>query len=430
MLNKLIQQSLIWRVYYLLTAILLNVVYARVLQAGTMGVIYYLTANFTLFLLLVSMSMESAFTFHASGNLIDSNQLASFGILWSVFISILLFFFLGYYFSHVEKNIPLNKEKYVQYGLCFIVGMFLINCTTALFYAKRNFFLPNFLLGLLNLLAIVLLIAEKRFLGNSFFFETFFFAIPLVEGIILLIVLAIMNNTFIHFSLPTPAQLHILFRYSMMAALANITFFFVCRIDYWFVKYNCTANDLGNYTQASKLGQLFLLVPQVISSALFSQTASGELQKDVSETMVRLFRILLQVFMAAIILIVLTGSWAFPYIFGETFNQVQISLLFLMPGLLCLSILSLLSAFLGGKGNVLLNVKGSLYGLIVVISLNFLAAKHYSIYFAAIISSIGYATCFLYSFYHFASIIKFKRNEWWHFEKADWLWVKKVLINK
>ena len=58
-------------------------------------------------------------------------------------------------------------------------------------------------------------------------------------------------------------------RYSLVALLANGIYFLVNRIDYWFVQYYCTAKDLGNYIQASKLGQMMLILPSILGSTLF-----------------------------------------------------------------------------------------------------------------------------------------------------------------
>ena len=55
---------------------------------------------------------------------------------------------------------------------------------------------------------------------------------------------------------PCPPILKIVIRYSLFALMANLIYFLVNRIDYWFVEHYCSAEDLGNYIQASKLAQM------------------------------------------------------------------------------------------------------------------------------------------------------------------------------
>lgn len=428
--NKLLQQSLIWRGFYLITALLLNVVLSRFLQAGGIGYIFYLANSFSLILLIASISMESAFTFYASAKIIDPNKLANFAVVWITLISIVLGFFFIYYFRYFEKGSPLTAHKYLQYALFFIAGTLLINFFTALFYAQRNFFLPNLLLGVTNIALILFLIIEKMAHASETLFADSFFYSTILQGIVLLFVFVIANKSFQNICFPDKKELSMLFRYSMVAVTANVIFFFVYRIDYWFVKYYCSPDDLGNYIQASKLGQMLLIVPQVISSAMFSQTASGKLHEDVSEAIVKLFRLLIQIYLFVTLIIALTGYWLFPFVFGESFTKIQIPLLLLLPGLLCLSALSLLSAYFGGMGKMQLNLKGSLYGLIAVIICSLLFAKYYSIYVAACISTLGYTVSFIYSLQQFRKTNPLPWKHLWQMERTDWVWGIKMITKK
>ena len=74
---------------------------------------------------------------------------------------------------------------------------------------------------------------------------------------------------------------------------ANIVFFLVYRVDYLFVNASpvCTAADLGNYIQVSKLGQLLLIIPQIIASVIFPRTASGIERKELNNTLMIMARL-------------------------------------------------------------------------------------------------------------------------------------------
>ncbi|MEJ7681191.1 MAG: oligosaccharide flippase family protein [Segetibacter sp.] len=75
--------------------------------------------------------------------------------------------------------------------------------------------------------------------------------------------------------MPAFINIRLLIRYALVALAANVIFFLVYRVDYWFVKKYCTLQELGNYIQVSKLGQMLLIIPTIISSVVLPQTAGG-----------------------------------------------------------------------------------------------------------------------------------------------------------
>lgn len=426
--DKLLQQSLIWRGFYFATSLLLNIILSRYLGASGIGFIYYLANFFSLILLIASISFESGFTYFASGDIIKPNKLAGFGIIWILLISIVLIFFFRFWFLHFEDNSPIDQFKYCRYAIFFIAGVLMNNFYTALFQSQRNFFLPNFLTGLMNIVFIGILLVEKIYNYSLSEITDSFFIFILINGTIIAITYFIRNKIFTFFSFISYDELKILFQYSLVALCTNVIFFLVYRIDYWFVKYNCSANDLGNYIQASKIGQLIFVIPQVIAAAMFPQTASGKFQEDVGDSIIKLFRIFVQFFIGLMIFVLIGGKWIFVFVFGQSFDKMQSPLLILLPGILCLSVLSLLSAYFAGKGNLKLNLKGAIYGLIVVILGNLLLLKFYSIEMAAIVSTIGYAVNFGYSFYKFLQTNKLEFVKLWQWKKSDWLWLKQMLF--
>lgn len=374
--------------------------------------------------------MESGFTYFAAGNLINPNKLAGFGVIWILIISVVLIFFFHFWFLNFENDLSIDVFKYVWYAVVFIAGVLLNNFYTALFQAQRNFFLPNFLSGLMNIVFVIILFAEKINSYSLSVIRDSFFIFILISGVVIAITYFIKNKISVLFSFMNSHELKILFRYSLIALFANVIFFLVYRIDYWFVKYNCSAVDLGNYIQASKIGQLIFVIPQVIAAAMFPQTASGKLHVDVSNTIIKLFRIFFQVFIVLIVFVLLTGNWIFILVFGQSFDKMHLPLLILLPGILCLSVLSLLSAYFAGKGNVKLNLKGAVYALIIVVLGNLLLLKFYSIEIAAMVSTVGYAVNFIYSFYHFVKTNKIEFIQFFQWRMSDWSWLKQMLFNK
>jgi len=279
------------------------------------------------------------------------------------------------------------------------------------------------------LLIIIILLNPKSYniVVNSYFYSI------LTQGILLAIAFIYLNKSFQLISLPDKSSLKLLLNYSLVALTSNVIFFFVYRIDYWFVKYNvesCTPDDLGNYIQASKLGQMMLIVPQIFASVIFPHTASGASKNNITESIHIFFRIFLQVLIVALIVVSIIGNWLFPAVFGITFNKMTMPVLLLLPGIFSLSVLCLLSAYFGGVGKVKINVIGGVYALIIVIIGNLIFIPLYGIIGAAIVSSIGYSVNLVYSFYHFFKDNPTSIKTLFIFKRSDWVWVKKMLFHK
>jgi O-antigen/teichoic acid export membrane protein len=433
--EKLLQQSLLWRGFYFITLLLVNVILSRFLQADGAGWIYYITNFFSLILLVASLSMESGYTFFSSNNTISKHKLAWFSLLWTLMVALLTFLLVGYYFFKIKHLSADISNQYILYSITYICGILLMNFFTVLFYAQSNFFLPNLIMGILNLglCAFIYFTATDINVYNKI--VDAYFIVMLLQGIILALAFIVKNKSYSYtsFSLPNKNEVQQLLKYSLVALAGNLVFFFVYRIDYWFVRYNtnsCSAEDLGNYIQASKMGQLLLVIPQIMASAIFPQTASGAMRSNVNKSIVVLFRIFLIVFIVAILFVAFLGNWLFPFVFGNSFNNVTIPLILLLPGIFGIAVLVLLSAYFSGKGKVSINVKGAALALIVVVIGDVIFIPTYGIYAAALVSAVAYLVNLSYALWHFFRDYKLTFLQLFSFSKQDWFWAKNMLFNK
>lgn len=431
--EKLLQQSLVWRGLYFVTLLLVNIVLSRSLQADGTGWIYYLTNFFSFILLVASLSMESGYTFYASGKVISHHKLVWFSLIWTTIITTIAAIGVGIYFNTIKNNSTNFTDNYIFYAATYIAGILLINFFMVLFYAQKNYLVPNIILSVINVvLIVIILLANKHSNAYNIVVNNYFLSI-LLQGILLGIAFIIINKSYLHIALPNKNELSLLLKYSLIALASNVIFFFVYRIDYWFVRYNtasCTPTDLGNYIQASKLGQMVLIVPQIFASVIFPQTASGILRENITNAILIFFRVFLQVMVVGMLIVSAIGYWFFPAVFGATFNNMTMPVLLLLPGIFSLAVLCLLSAYFAGKGKVKINVYGGVFALIVVIIGDIIFIPIWGINAAAAVSTVGYTVNLLYALYHFFKDYKFKLSVLYAFNKADWQWVKNMLFHK
>ncbi len=428
-LNKLLQQSLLWRGFCFLTLLIVNVLLSRFLHSDGGGRIYYLTNFFSLILLLASLSMESGYTYYASSLKIDQHKLAWFSILWTVIVGMIVALLVNTFFYKISEPNNFRKEDYLLYSLEYICGILLMNFFSVLFFAQKNYFLPNLLISIINiLLSVLVIVASKTALSPSIVIHSYFLSV-LLDGIAIAVAFIWINKSYRTISLPSTSEFKTLIRYSILALAGNFIFFLVYRIDFWFVEHYRTQTELGNYIQASKLGQMLLIIPQILASVVFPQTAEGLNEANIKQNILTLSRLLMQFFLILMILAYFFGKFVFVQIFGSTFFSMHLPFLLLLPGILSLAILTLFSAYFGGSNRVKVNVIGASVALVFMVAGNYFFTFKYGMIAAAIISSICYSINLFYSLYVFLRTdTSFSILDFFRWQKADYLWVKQLLI--
>lgn len=394
--HRLLVQSVLWRGIYFFTILVLNVVLSRYLKASGAGWVYYLTNWFSLILLVASFSMESSVTYYASNKKIQDNKLVWMSMVWTVFVCALVFVLVNIYFGEIRNEDAITKNQYVFFALTYIAGILLLNFFASMFYAQRNFFLPNIIMIVLNILLIIFLIFCNQWGFDLYSSMNVYFTFFLVVGVSLFFAYSIKHNSWSNFSLPSISEHKLLFRYAFLALAANIVFFLVYRADYWFVRHSPVSSkdgyDLGNYIQVSKHGQMLLILPQIIASAVFPQTASEIDRQNVRDTLALLSRGFAVLYIIIIAVVAAIGGWLFPFVYGETFDRMYWPTLLILPGIWALSVMVLLAAYFSGKGNVKINIYGGILSVIIVLVGNYFLTFRYGMIAAAFISSIAYCS--------------------------------------
>ncbi len=426
--QKQIAQSLVWRGSYFATILVMNIFLSRYFEAGNAGWIYYLSNNFSFLLILVGLTIENGVNYYASKQEINHHRLAWFSIVWTILVAVLVFIGLWFYFGRFKDTSFLTRSQYLYYAICYIAGIQLTNFFTVLFYAHKNFFLPNFLMVLLNILVILIIPKQVGIAHtNAGFIIKLYFGFFVITGLVLAVAFIIKNKSWQVIELPSFRQLQQLLKYALMALSANIIFFLVYRVDYWFVQKLCSAEALGNYIQVSKLAQMLLIIPTIISSVVFPHTAGGMHLAEMKDNIMRIGRITTVVYVVLIIVIAILGNWMFPFVFGKTYNLMYAPILLLLPGIWALSNLFILSAYFGGTNQVRVNIKGAALGLLVIILGDFLFIKKYGIQAAAVVSTLGYFVNFLYSFHNMKKEHQVSITEYWMLNKEDIKWLRATI---
>jgi O-antigen/teichoic acid export membrane protein len=408
----------------------LNIAIARALGASESSTIFYLSNLFSLLVLIGGMSLENAFIYYTSNKTIATAKMIWFGLVWIICISLLTGAVAFIYFHFVEPIKLFQRDIIVLWAVIFTAGTLFINFYSGLFYATGDFKTPNIITAILNLLLAVIISLSVYFVTDTDILLSRYFYLFLIQGIIVFLVFILTKKQYWQPQLPSSKENTMLLHYATKALVANIVFFLVYRVDYWLIINKCSAADAGNYMQASRFAQLLWLIPQMLATAVFPRTAEGINETEIRNVIMRFARVFILIYVLISVLLVVAGNLLFTHLLGGSFNKVSVLMLLLMPGVIALSILCLLSAYFAGINKVAVNVKGAFAGLAAVIILSSLAWHYYTIYVAALISSVSYCVCFIYAFSIFSKQHKIVFKKLMIFSKADWQFIINFITNK
>ena len=394
---RLVLNHILWRGLYFFSILLLNICIARFFAAEKSGQIFFIFNNLALVLLIASLCLESGSTYYiASGNLAAS-QMAGFCLIWSAAASLIAFsvWWLVLYFL---DSAFLTRTGFLLSSFLFILGVLLTTYFTALFYAKKKFAPPNKILSLVNTLLILLLIIGKNYPFVKSHFVQIYFSSFFLQGLLIMIVFFINESASGRLIMPASPLLKKVFQYSLAALMANLIYFLVNRIDYWFVQYYCSAKDLGNYIQASKLAQMFFILPGIIGSTLFPIFSSLKKSENTAE-LTAVTRVLFLINGVICFLILCVGWYIIPMVFGASFNNTYLLFVLLIPGILCVTMIYPMTSWFSANKRIGINIRGSLLALTVICTGDLLALPHYGVTTASIVSSAGFFSYYCFTVY-------------------------------
>jgi O-antigen/teichoic acid export membrane protein len=422
--------NIVWRGLYLGTNFIINIYLAQLFGAGDNGVLNMFINNAALLILVTGVSLEAGLNYFGAAKIISQHILLRICLAWSVMAAVISALIVPVMDGGLHTFFT---GHYLYYFLVFsyLAGYFLINNLVAMFYAEQDYKLPNVIMITGNILFLLFLTGVLLFAAdvNKIWVLKLYLLLFFVQGICLAVVyykkLPAGASFFFQWTLVAT-----LLQYIALAAVNNLIFFLVYRIDYWFVEKYCTADELGNYIQASKLGQMFLIFPTIIASTVFSRVASASHEKIDNHIPV-LSRMVLLVNVAGILFIALTGYWLFPWLYGKSFGLIYPVFLLLAPGILSLSVSRLTSAYFGGSSALRVNFKGNLIALVLITAGDVWLIPRFGIWVAAIISSVGYMCFAAYSLYQFCKTTRMPVAGFFIAKMSDIRYLRQLLqINK
>lgn len=426
--TKALQHTIGWKALNTLFTFCINLLLVRIMGADYSGVFFYAVALYALFTIVLSGSLEAGITYYGSANINNIKILSVFILPWLLLQAIVCWIVL-----HVS-----GFEVDQQAAFIYIIANLIISYFSALYYAQKRFAALNIILCLVNLLVMIALVAlylvpdialwgrhsivvteqTQVFIKQSYLAAKIFFGGFALQAVVLLIVFfrGIKEKV-------TPLQLSAglvkkLLTYSLVAFVSNIIFFLVTRVDYYFVNEYCNQVALSNYVQVSKMGQLLVLLPTMMAAVIFPYSAGNDDQDYLKKTKA-LCRLMGLIFIPVIVGSVAFGYWLFPLLFGTGFTAMYGAFLLYLPGFYALSLVTILAAYLAGKGKLKVNLTASFIALVIVIAGDILLIPVAGINAAAAVSSLAYISCLAYQLITYKTVFQCRLLDFFYFKRDD-----------
>jgi O-antigen/teichoic acid export membrane protein len=174
--------------------------------------------------------------------------------------------------------------------------------------------------------------------------------------------------------------------YGLQAYVAIVVSFFVIRLDLLLVNGYLGAREAGLYSVAATIADGMLVLPMVVALNLFPRVARSETHEQTAEV----FRSM-AVLYGAVCLATIPLAQAIPLVFGDGFDG-SISLYYwLLPGVYCLGLLTILAHHFAGRGYPREAAAIWFVGLALNVAINVVFLPGRGAWVASLASSIAYA---------------------------------------
>lgn len=405
-LANIMASSSIYRILNIAATFVLTILMSRLMDTGGYGLFTLIIVNITVYNLVSGLGCEAGITYHGAVRTLNTGKLVS------IILIILLFQLSLYFIIDFSYHTFYHRRLFNMHYSWPVVLMFLNIAVTdkynALFYSNHQYVLYNKVIFFLSMIFIAVF-------GWLFFFYPHFdteiyLQVYAFIGVIQVVTLIWIYHKTTHqkfaFTFPLNREWKLFFTYSLITVVTNFIQFLAYRIDYWMISYYFSGNkQLGIYSVAVKLVQLFWLLPVLFGGILFPGTAGQQREFNIPK-MLSLIRVMNTLNVIAAVASFFIISWAIPVFFGREYADGISPFRWLLPGILLFCNTTVLAAYFAGINRIRINLRGSIFCFLVILIFDFLLIPKYGINGAALASSVGYGLTGIYYVYRFIKIVK------------------------
>lgn len=358
------------------------------------------------------LGFDASFAYYAKDERFKSGIITS---IWFflVLVSLLLGFFFYLYYLNSYDDVDPNIPVFVVIIIAALVTLFISRTLLMALLVGENRIRLHSVLSILeavSALSIVLVLMPFLNLSAEIVLLAMFITMILVNFILILKCVRTIAR-------PNYQLTYIAFRYGVKSWLNNVLNQLIYRSDLLLIGYFLGVVEVGLYSIALLLVEKSWFFTTAISNALFPilrASATG------SELTARLVRVSVFFTLIFAIFLVLTGKLLIPFIFGDDYTESWTPLLWLLPGVIALTIPKVLVTQFAAMDKMQFAVFSSGPALVVNILLNVFLIPEFGLKGAAIATSISYVMYFVVNVYFYKRLTNVQIKQLLFLQKQDW----------
>lgn len=399
----------------------------RILGPHGRGVFSIFLADTELFSLFLSFGLSSAMVYFISSKKIAVAKLAGIAVMVLIVCSMLtaiiilcfsLFFDDAFIFPEHFNSVFYSLYLIAVFPLSLLNGF--ISC---FFQGLTKFYEVRFVSIFNSVLNVI-------FFGVLFFLMRFSFVTLEVRHVLLISLIVLFINSLcwivfyfrrmciipsFHFSIKE--HIKPLFVFAGISYLSDIINFMNYRLDIWIVQHFRDSEQVGFYSLAASLAQMFWLFSTPIATVLvpYLSGGAGDALKNL-----RLFSRFNCTFVLLLMVISIPLAGFFiPLIYGMSFSSSVIPFLLLLPGMFFSCLTKIFAACIFSRNKPQYNMIATAVGLIFTIALDLILIPRYGIVGASIATSVAYISIFVCVNYFLFFRIKLAFKNYFFLTKQD-----------
>ena len=388
-----------------------TVLLSRLLGVEGYGAFAFLVANVSLLNLVSGLGSDAGITYvTASGKLIVPriNNLVYRIILLQLFV-VLLVEAVSWMAWHHSLLFPQTDRSAWWIAPLLLVTIAVSEKFNALLNGSHRYSLSSVIVVSSNLLLLGMLLVfyAGKLAKPPIFYIQLYTGASLLQAILLVLAWKMLAGQTLAAGKTDAADRKTFFSYSLLSFFSNVIQFIAYRVDYWILEYYRGSEELGWYSLAVRVAQLFWILPLLLAGIIFPAVAGRSGLFDMGRLLV-LIRWMNLANLVAALAVWLFAPTVLPLVFGVAFTPSVTLLLWLLPGVVLFCITTILCAYFAADRQLRFNFFTSLVCVTIITVLDFLLIPAYGMKGAAIASAIGYGTCSIFCITLFCSHYKIR----------------------
>lgn len=225
------------------------------------------------------------------------------------------------------------------------------------------------------------------------------------------------------------------FRKEIITSLLSMGFLFALsfviiqlnyRIDVLLLQRLSTEQEVGYYSLGVSIAEKLWQLPLAIGVVLMSRTANADDQEAINRTTARLARVSLIIGLGASVLMFIVSPWILPAIWGEEFRPSVMTIQYILPGILFISVYRVMNSRLSGIGRPEVSIYVFLPALILNILLNLWWIPSYGAMGAVMATNASYTLGTIAYVLVYSKIVRMPLIRIFAFSKSDFTFIKEL----